>query len=214
MNTDDQVQLQIIKTLLTAVSSGHIAVHETTLLNSVRTIYNIHLASKSLVNQTTARATLTQILSLVFSRMESAAKIHADNLQVKIFKNWTFIVFFQVGSTSVKGNIYREPFSQNGRSLSSVSRFLMPDRMPKSIKVSEKSNEKINFSSFPWTAWPAGRVESSDCWTPSEGLKYSFLHMKLYFDYLAEKYEFTSYSSENCQYPSKSVHFVAFFLTF
>ena len=84
VNTDDQVQLQIIKTLLTAVSSGHIAVHETTLLNSVRTIYNIHLASKSLVNQTTARATLTQILSLVFSRMESAAKIHADNLQVRI----------------------------------------------------------------------------------------------------------------------------------
>jgi len=84
VNTDDQVQLQIIKTLLTAVSSSHIAVHETTLLNSVRTIYNIHLASKSLVNQTTARATLTQILSLVFSRMETAAQIHADNVQVRV----------------------------------------------------------------------------------------------------------------------------------
>ena len=34
VNTDEGVQLQIIKTLLTAVSSPHISVHETTLLNS------------------------------------------------------------------------------------------------------------------------------------------------------------------------------------
>ena len=67
---------------LTAISTNHIAVHETTLLNSVRTIYNIHLASKSLVNQTTARATLTQILSLVFSRMETAAQIEMENSAV------------------------------------------------------------------------------------------------------------------------------------
>ncbi|CBY35510.1 unnamed protein product [Oikopleura dioica] len=81
VNTDENVQLQIIKALLTAVSSSHIAVHETTLLNSVRTIYNIHLASKSLVNQTTARATLTQILSLVFSRMETAALEEIEYIQ-------------------------------------------------------------------------------------------------------------------------------------
>ncbi|CAG5091625.1 Oidioi.mRNA.OKI2018_I69.PAR.g13169.t1.cds [Oikopleura dioica] len=81
VNTDENVQLQIIKALLTAVSSNHIAVHETTLLNSVRTIYNIHLASKSLVNQTTARATLTQILSLVFSRMETAALEEIEYIQ-------------------------------------------------------------------------------------------------------------------------------------
>lgn len=82
VNTDENVQLQIIKALLTAVSTTHIAVHETTLLNSVRTIYNIHLASKSLVNQTTARATLTQILSLVFSRMETAAQQEMEYQQV------------------------------------------------------------------------------------------------------------------------------------
>ena len=76
---------------LTAISTNHIAVHETTLLNSVRTIYNIHLASKSLVNQTTARATLTQILSLVFSRMETAAQIEMENTAVSIFLLYVFL---------------------------------------------------------------------------------------------------------------------------
>ena len=76
--------------------------------------------------------------------------------QKQPFKNWTFIVFFQVGSTSVKGNIYREPFSQNGRSLSSVSRFLMPDRMPKSIKISESLMKKLTSLHFHG---PLGRRE-------------------------------------------------------
>ena len=90
VNTDENVQLQIIKALLTSVSTTHIAVHETTLLYSVRTIYNIHLASKSLVNQTTARATLTQILSLVFSRMETAAQQEMEYLQVLFWPGWFF----------------------------------------------------------------------------------------------------------------------------
>jgi len=37
----------------------------------VRTCYNIHLMSRSEVNQTTAKATLTQMLNVVFQRMEA-----------------------------------------------------------------------------------------------------------------------------------------------
>ena len=41
------------------------------LLLTVRTCYNIFLMSRSTVNQTTAKATLTQMLNCVFQRMES-----------------------------------------------------------------------------------------------------------------------------------------------
>ncbi|CAH0546224.1 unnamed protein product [Brassicogethes aeneus] len=71
--TDEGVQLQIIKALLTVVTSQHVEVHEGTVLMAVRTCYNIFLASKNLINQTTARATLTQMLNVIFVRMENQA---------------------------------------------------------------------------------------------------------------------------------------------
>nr|CAB3222754.1 brefeldin A-inhibited guanine nucleotide-exchange protein 1 [Phallusia mammillata] len=74
IQTDEQVQLQIIKVLLTAVTSNNCEIHEGTLLQAVRTCYNIYLASKNPVNQTTARATLTQMLNVIFSRMEAQAE--------------------------------------------------------------------------------------------------------------------------------------------
>nr|XP_009862113.1 brefeldin A-inhibited guanine nucleotide-exchange protein 1 isoform X1 [Ciona intestinalis] len=74
IQTDEHVQLQIIKVLLTAVTSNNCEIHEGTLLQAVRTCYNIYLASRNMVNQTTARATLTQMLNVIFSRMEAQAE--------------------------------------------------------------------------------------------------------------------------------------------
>lgn len=55
------------------VTSQHVEVHEATILKAVKTCYNIYLASRNLVNQTTARATLTQMLNVIFTRMEVQA---------------------------------------------------------------------------------------------------------------------------------------------
>ncbi|CAB1335935.1 unnamed protein product, partial [Coregonus sp. 'balchen'] len=60
--TDEGVQLQIIKG---------------TVLLTVRTCYNIYLASRNLINQTTAKATLTQMLNVIFTRMETQAAMEA-----------------------------------------------------------------------------------------------------------------------------------------
>ncbi|KAJ4934028.1 hypothetical protein JOQ06_006835, partial [Pogonophryne albipinna] len=76
--TDEGVQLQIIKALLTAVTSPHIEIHEGTVLLTVRTCYNIYLASRNLINQTTAKATLTQMLNVIFIRMENQAALEAQ----------------------------------------------------------------------------------------------------------------------------------------
>ncbi|KAJ8267917.1 hypothetical protein COCON_G00130890 [Conger conger] len=79
--TDEGVQLQIIKALLTAVTSQHIEIHEGTVLQAVRTCYNIYLASKNLINQTTAKATLTQMLNVIFARMENQALQEARQME-------------------------------------------------------------------------------------------------------------------------------------
>jgi hypothetical protein len=46
-------------------------VHEASLLLSVRSCFHIHLVSKNQINKTTAKASLVQMLSVVFQRMES-----------------------------------------------------------------------------------------------------------------------------------------------
>jgi len=67
---DDQVQIQVIKTLITAVQSKTCNVHDHSILLAVRSCYHIYLTARNTSNQTTARAILTQMLNVVFRRME------------------------------------------------------------------------------------------------------------------------------------------------
>ncbi|RWS30440.1 brefeldin A-inhibited guanine nucleotide-exchange protein 1-like protein [Leptotrombidium deliense] len=85
-STDDGIQLQIIKALLTLVTSHQCQVHEGSVLLAVRTCYNIYLGSKNLINQTTAKATLTQMLNVIFSRME-AQQLQVHEYQDQPFEN-------------------------------------------------------------------------------------------------------------------------------
>ncbi|XAR54126.1 hypothetical protein NMG60_11029136 [Bertholletia excelsa] len=68
---DEAVELLVLKTLLSAVTSVSLRIHGDCLLQIVRTCYDIYLGSKSPVNQTTARASLIQMLVIVFRRMEA-----------------------------------------------------------------------------------------------------------------------------------------------
>ncbi|CAI7780831.1 unnamed protein product [Closterium sp. NIES-53] len=68
---DEAVELLVLKTMLSAVTSTSLHVHGECVLKAVRTCYNIYLGSKVPVNQTTAKASLTQMLVIVFRRMEA-----------------------------------------------------------------------------------------------------------------------------------------------
>lgn len=68
---DENVELLVIKTLLSAVTSVSLRLHGDCLLQVVRTCYDIYLSSKNVVNQTTAKASLVQMLVIVFGRMEA-----------------------------------------------------------------------------------------------------------------------------------------------
>ena len=59
-----------MQALLTVVSSSYSTVHSEVLLQVVRTCYNVYLASRSPVIQATARVSLTQMVNLIFQRIE------------------------------------------------------------------------------------------------------------------------------------------------
>ncbi|XP_068635928.1 brefeldin A-inhibited guanine nucleotide-exchange protein 2-like [Aristolochia californica] len=68
---DDVVELMVLRTLLSAVTSTSLRIHGDCLLQIVRTCYDVYLGSKNVVNQTTAKASLIQMLVIVFRRMEA-----------------------------------------------------------------------------------------------------------------------------------------------
>ncbi|KAH9305376.1 hypothetical protein KI387_009780, partial [Taxus chinensis] len=74
----DSTVLQVLKVLLTAVASAKFRVHGDSLLSVIRTSYNIALNSKSAINQATAKAMLTQMISIVFRRMESEEQLRSS----------------------------------------------------------------------------------------------------------------------------------------
>ncbi|XP_028786878.1 brefeldin A-inhibited guanine nucleotide-exchange protein 5-like [Neltuma alba] len=69
-SSPDSTILQVLKVLLTAVASTKFRVHGEPLLGIVRVCYNIALNSKSPINQGTSKAMLTQMISIIFKRME------------------------------------------------------------------------------------------------------------------------------------------------
>ncbi|KAK6349422.1 guanine nucleotide exchange protein for ADP-robosylation factor [Orbilia brochopaga] len=73
--TDDKVQMQIIKALLSAVLNDKFVVHGAGLLKSIRLIYNIFLLSRNTANQTVAQGALTQMVNVVFERMKNRIMI-------------------------------------------------------------------------------------------------------------------------------------------
>ncbi|KAI4344676.1 hypothetical protein L6164_011875 [Bauhinia variegata] len=70
-SSPDSTILQVLKVLLTAVVSTKFRVHGESLLGVIRVCYNIVLKSKSPINQATSKAMLTQIISIIFRRMET-----------------------------------------------------------------------------------------------------------------------------------------------
>ncbi|KAM0048372.1 putative Sec7 domain, mon2, dimerization and cyclophilin-binding domain, Sec7 domain superfamily [Helianthus debilis subsp. tardiflorus] len=68
---EEGVELLVLKTILSAVTSVSLRIHGDSLLQIVRTCYDVYLGSKYAVNQTTAKASLVQMLVIVFRRMEA-----------------------------------------------------------------------------------------------------------------------------------------------
>ena len=101
---DESVQLHIVKAVLTAVTSTISAVHETTLLLAVKTCFYIYLVSRTPVIQTTANATLTQMLNVVFQRLEVgiSGTAPSSSSSLSVIQRDAFLVFRSLCKLSMK----------------------------------------------------------------------------------------------------------------
>ncbi|CAF2608281.1 unnamed protein product [Rotaria sp. Silwood2] len=70
VQTEEQVELQIIKALLTIMTSQIIEIHQRSVLQIIKTCFNIYLTSRSKINEATAQGCLSQMLNGIFSKME------------------------------------------------------------------------------------------------------------------------------------------------
>ncbi|CAF0833035.1 unnamed protein product [Didymodactylos carnosus] len=70
VQTEEQVELQIIKALLTIMTSQTIEIHQKSVLQIIKTCFNIYLTSRSKINEATAQGSLSQMLNGIFSKME------------------------------------------------------------------------------------------------------------------------------------------------
>ncbi|KAJ3306504.1 Brefeldin A-inhibited guanine nucleotide-exchange protein 1 [Kappamyces sp. JEL0829] len=77
------VQLQVIKLFLTIVTAEALQVHSISLLNILKVCFLIHSASSlKSTNELTSKASLTQMINLIFSRMERFASLHSSELGI------------------------------------------------------------------------------------------------------------------------------------
>ena len=70
---DEKVQMHVVRVLQTAILSEPNYIHGTSLLQSVRTCFNVHLGSSSAANQSAAKAALSRIINCMVDRMEGRA---------------------------------------------------------------------------------------------------------------------------------------------
>lgn len=145
---DEAVELQVLKSILTAVSSKRFEVHDRALLRSVRTCYNVYLSSKSEVNQNTAKATLTQMLTTVFHRLEtddphaSAPTVVVADLLRPIGTTESAVDSVTAMSTAVQ--TFMNKVTSDMNSVGSFSYFADPDAVVKS----EAAEHQITQSEF------------------------------------------------------------------
>ncbi|KAG0244486.1 hypothetical protein B0O80DRAFT_525507 [Mortierella sp. GBAus27b] len=111
-STDDNVQLQVIKILLTIVTSTTCHVHHVSLLKIIQTSCNIYCWAKSPILQATAKAGLTQMVNLVISKMETDAHTFMDI--EKTLKQHSIVIQQQALSESGTETPISAPDSKGG----------------------------------------------------------------------------------------------------
>lgn len=179
-STDDGVQLQIIKALLTLVTSQQCQVHEGSILLTVRTCYNIYLGSKNLVNQTTAKATLTQMLNVIFSRMEAQVALqHQQHLEDLAAASDT---------CSDANDTYRSVTPNEGDVEANVA--ILVNELVTRVAVQEENaslSTMANGLSSPIDLAHAGRIPSSDSLETTDSSATTLESNPLTFNHVTQK---------------------------
>uniref|UniRef100_A0A671MGD5 Brefeldin A-inhibited guanine nucleotide-exchange protein 1-like n=1 Tax=Sinocyclocheilus anshuiensis TaxID=1608454 RepID=A0A671MGD5_9TELE len=191
--TDEGVQLQIIKALLTAVTSQHIEIHEGTVLQAVRTCYNIYLASKNLINQTTAKATLTQMLNVIFARMENQA-VNQMFVMTSREENDNRIKFFLVNCPFKKANLMLLNDRSSG-GLMLVAIHFKPGPSLKSVSLCSDVKESREGEAEPAEGVPNSLEEEGGLGSDNENVHANGIPVSTSFSHILQKDAFLVFRS-------------------
>ncbi|KAJ3355443.1 guanine nucleotide exchange protein for ADP-robosylation factor [Entophlyctis luteolus] len=89
-STDDKLQLQIIKALLSSISTAdsRCAVHGASLMRAIRTTFNIFLLAKSPTTQMMAQTTLQQMVQSIFGKVSPSnqpqGSFDSESLEINV----------------------------------------------------------------------------------------------------------------------------------
>lgn len=67
---DESLQLQVIQALLSVATCFVAKVHDRSLLETFRALYYINISTKNPVNYNTSKASLNQIIYMIYQRMD------------------------------------------------------------------------------------------------------------------------------------------------
>ncbi len=92
---DCDVQLQVLKVILSAVTSKDFQVHGQVLLHCVYMCFNLFLATEDDILAMTCKATLTQMLNFIFQKLEAKDAILSEASAIELQRKHedAFIVF-------------------------------------------------------------------------------------------------------------------------
>ena len=99
---DDAVQAQILNTLFIACTSSKCAIHDTSLVLIVRAFMHLYLTSRNIMNRSTAKSHVMQLVDCVNMNMENA---FADVIQKQVTKAATLTPPPQPGAEDSGGEV-------------------------------------------------------------------------------------------------------------
>lgn len=134
---DDSVQLRILAALLAAVTSCN--VHGKSLRLIVKTCFNIHLVSRNIINQKTANATLTQMLNLVFQKMENNDQLSSSEQT----SNVTTATAAENNSYSLDDDQEDESQLAKDEDFQKIKKSIEEDELRKKIKNERKRQQQV-----------------------------------------------------------------------
>ncbi|KAI3379400.1 hypothetical protein SNEBB_010468 [Seison nebaliae] len=107
VQTDENVQLQIIKALLTLMTSRYCSVHDKYILMIVRTVFHIYLVVKSITYKKTSQGALLQMITGIFTKMETE-----ENARIEISTNQYRELMNDPEMTNIEDQIFHDVIQQ------------------------------------------------------------------------------------------------------
>lgn len=172
-NTSDTISVQIVKALLGLVLSQSTIAHHHSLLQSVRTVYNVYLTSNSSHIQMLAQGSLTQMVDHIFNRCKTEEPIsdtasrHSIDSSLGSIKPESELPPLPSSSESLNG----KSTTQSSNATPTTPSIKLPEGDPEAGGHAQQANASDSASLRTWYAIPRmNRASQANCDSGMSGL--------------------------------------------